>query len=205
MEKYYINKESGFTLPDAPCIVPHNAYEQLIHANTIISEAHTKASKIEGEAKELYERERVRGYTDGINHGKEEIAEQMLDLMAERITYLEKIESSVVDLVMEALNKVLDEIPPQERVVNTIKRAIVYVRNQHNVTLRVHPDNEIYARQALDSMQITSHSSIKVYTDKRLQLDSCLLETELGVIDATLSTQLQNIERALMKNLGTKV
>ncbi|MFI3271130.1 MAG: HrpE/YscL family type III secretion apparatus protein [Pseudomonadota bacterium] len=204
MEKYYINKDSGFTLPDTPCIVPHKAYVQLIHANNIISEAHTKARTIEDEAKDLYESQRVRGYTDGINQGKEEIAEQMLDLMAERITYLEKIESSVVELVMEALNKILDEMPPQERVVNTIKRAIVYVRNQHNVTLRVHPDNEVYARQALDSMQIASHSSIKLFSDKRLQFDACVLETELGVIDATLSTQLQNIERALMKNLGSK-
>ena len=43
---------------------------------------------------------------------------------------------------------------------------------------------------------MTSGSYLNVVADPRLKRDSCILESDLGVIDASLGTQLKALERA---------
>jgi type III secretion protein L len=42
---------------------------------------------------------------------------------------------------------------------------------------------------------------LDVQADSRLSANGCVLETEIGVVDATLETQLKAIEKALIRSM----
>ncbi len=206
MERYVILKNSEFTLPNAPCVLPHALYVNLVNAQDILTQARKKAHIIEEDAKILYEQERKKGYEQGLADSKETISEQMLGLISERLDYLEKMEISAVELVMATLTKLLDDIPPQEKVVSTVKKAIAYVRSQKKVIVRISPEDEIFVQNELKNIKKTYPiiEVLDICVDKGLQQGDCLLESELGIIDASLNKQLQNIERAFMKHVSPK-
>ncbi len=205
MEKFMV-KDASFNVPEGVGIVPHGVYTELVAANELMANAIKRAKIIEEQAQIRYEEEQARGYEEGIQEGKLIISEQIMDLVTERLNFLENIETSTVDLVMASLVKILDEMPPQERVLSAVKRAIAYVRNQKKVTLRISPEDDVYVQSALEQLKMAypSIDILDVYPDKRLKSGDCVLESELGVMDAGLKTQLQNIERAFMKNLSPK-
>ena len=68
------------------------------------------------------------------------------------------------------------------------------MRGEQKVTVRVSPADEPAVSKALAAM--TSGSYLNVVADPRLKRDSCILESDLGVIDASLETQLKALERA---------
>lgn len=45
--------------------------------------------------------------------------------------------------------------------------------------------------------------NVEVAADPRLNPGDCILETEIGVVDASLETQLQAIEQALQRRIKT--
>lgn len=207
MERFFvISREGGFQLPDGPCVLPAEQCAQLVAANALLRRAEEEAAAIREEARLAYEAERIRGYEDGMRDGKMEMAERMLDSMVESVNYLESMEVSSVDLVMSALGKLLEEIPERQRVVNMVKKALSYVRNQKKVVLRVCPQDAELVRQSMAEVLRSSPSvgMIDVFPDNRLTAGACVLESELGLIDAGLETQMGNIRRAFSKALSRR-
>ncbi|MBG3877543.1 HrpE/YscL family type III secretion apparatus protein, partial [Desulfovibrio oxamicus] len=73
------------------------------------------------------------------------------------------------------------------------------VRSQQRVVVRVAPADERAVTEALGAMLQSapgSASFLDVVADPRLERGACLLESELGVVDASLETQLKALENA---------
>ena len=80
------------------------------------------------------------------------------------------------------------------------------VRNQQHVTIRVAPADEKAVRAELASMLASvpgGTSFLDVVPDARLERGACLLESELGVVDASLETQLKALENALRSKIAS--
>ncbi len=127
----------------------------------------------------------------------------MLDSLTAGVDYLAGIESTMVDLVMNAVAKIIDGFGDEERVLGIIRKSLAYVRSQKRVTLRVCPeDGDIVPANlaSLESMYAVI-DLIDVVTDPRMQKGDCILESEMGVINAGLATQLEGIRRAFARKL----
>lgn len=108
-----------------------------------------------------------------------------------------------------------------ERIVHTEERAALYQRALRSVrsfargastlALRVSADDHAHARAALDSLKAlqTQGLHIEVSVDPSLRAGSCVFESEVGILDASLQTQLDGLraamDRAVRKALSSSL
>ena len=178
-------------------------YGLLVEANDLLAQARVKAEKMEQDAEEAYQKKREEGYQDGLEEGKMEHSEKMLETILSSVEFIEGIENTLVQVVSQAVRKIIGEMDDKERIVSLVKNALNTVRGQQKVTIRVAPADEPAVSQALAMMTAapSGTSFLTIVSDARLQRDSCILESELGVVDASLETQLKAIENAFQAKI----
>ena len=168
----------------------------------MLDAARERVADMERKAGEAYERRREEGYRDGVEEGRLEHAEKVMETVLSSVEYIEGIEATLVNVVAVAVRKVIGEIDENERIVRIVRNALVTVRNQQHVTIRVAPADEKAVREGLASMP-GGASFLDVVPDARLERGACLLESELGVVDASLETQLKALENALRSKIAS--
>lgn len=172
----------------------------LLHeAQDILEAARVRAAELEQAARQAYDRRVEEGYRDGLEQGRLEHAEKLLETIMSSVEFIEGIEATVVRVVTEAVRKVIGDLGDDERIVRIVRTALVAVRSQQRVVVRVAPADERAVTEALGAMLQSapgSASFLDVVADPRLDRGACLLESELGVVDASLETQLKALENA---------
>jgi type III secretion protein L len=176
-------------------------YAALVEAEAVIARAEAEAARIREQAQEEYAREKALGYREGLEQGKAEMSEQIVATLGQSNLYFSKIEDALIDVVMKAVRRVIGEFDDRERVERIVRQALELLRNQNQVRVKVAPARLDQLKERVDTL-LASFPRIQlldVQSDARLPVDGCLLETEFGVIDATVETQLRAIEKALIK------
>ena len=185
-------------------------YTRFVAAEELLVMARKEAEAIRQAAKEAYDAEKQRGYAEGLVEGKMEMAERMLDTISSGVDYLEGLEGTIVDLVMNAMSKVIDGFDDKTRVLGIVRKALGYVRSQKRVVLRISPEDADIVQAELATLlrDFPGVGILDVAPDPRLASGACILESELGLIDASLEVQLAGIRRAflgrLRQNAGDK-
>lgn len=172
---------------------------KLHEASDIVEAAKKRAEQILAEAQSDIERMRQQGYEEGREEGRLEHSEKLMETVLQSVEFIENIEATIVDVVNQAIRKVIGDIDDKERIVRIVRTALASVRNQQQVTVRVAPTDEGAVSEALSAMLTSvpgSPSFLNVVADSRLEPNSCILESELGVVDASLETQLKAFENA---------
>ena len=174
-------------------------------AAEIVAAAEAQAAQIREDAKVAYEEERKKGYDKGIADGKTEIAMQKLDLVDSSVAFMENVEEKMSDIVMKALKSCVAEIGDREMVIQIVRKTMAAViRTQRQVTLKVAPELVETVRARVSELTATfpTIETFDVVEDPRLKGSSCVLETEAGVADASVESQLAAIERSLKKHIA---
>lgn len=151
--------------------------------------------KAEGEVQDM----RRQGYEEGHEEGRLEYAEKMLETVLSSVEFIESIETRLVDVVSQTVRKIVGDMDDDTRIVRVVRQALQTVRQQQRVTLRVAVADEKPLAEALAPLlQATPGAAafLHLLPDPRLPRGSCLLESDMGVVDAGLETQLKALERA---------
>lgn len=186
---------SDYPTPEAGTkIVKAEEQAALLEASELIQAAQRQADRIREDAQRAYEERYRQGYEDGVEAGKMENAMKMMETVVASVEFIENIEKTVVSVVNQSVKKIIDSFDDEERIKGIVNTALNHVRGQQKVTVRVHPKDEPVIAKMLTLQTIGSY--ITVIADAHLQPDSCILESELGVIDASLKTQLTTLEAA---------
>ena len=176
-------------------------------AAEILAAAEADAARIREEAKAAFEEERKRGYEKGLQDGKMEIAMQKLDLVDKSVEFMESVEGKMADVVMKALRNCIAEIGDREMVVQIVRKTMAAViRTQRHVTLKVAPEMVETVRARVSELTTTfpTVETFDVVEDPRLKGPACVLETEAGVADASVESQLAAIEKSLARHISRK-
>ena len=201
-------KHRDFSVSAPDGVVTAGEAAAVREASEIIAAAEAEAAAVREDAKKAFEEELKRGYAKGIEDGKMEIAMQKLDLVDSSVAFMENVESKMVDVVMKALRSCVTEIGDKTMVVEIVKKTLgAVIRTQRQVTLKVAPDM-VDAVKAQVSSLCSTYSTIETFDvveDPRLKGAACILETEAGVADASVETQLAAIERSLKKHFSKEV
>lgn len=174
-------------------------------AAEILSAAEAEAAKILAEAKTAAEDERKRGYEKGLADGNMEIAMKKLDMVDSSVRFMENVENRMAEVVMKALRSCVDEIGDKEMVVQIVRKTLAAViRTQKQAVLRVAPEmlESVKARLSELRRDYPTLDSLEAFADERLSGTACVLETEAGVADASVETQLAAIERSLSRHVS---
>ncbi len=177
-------------------------------AEEIVAAAEAEAARIREEAKVAFEEEKKRGYEKGLADGKMEIAMQKLDLVDSSVKFMESVEGKMADIVMKALKSCVMEIGDNEMVIHIVRKTMnAVIRTQRQVTLKVAPEMVAVVKERVAALRADypTVETLDVVEDARLKGPACILETEAGVADASVDTQLAAIERSLKRHLtGSK-
>ena len=173
--------------------------ETLCRVADLLNEARQEAARVAESAQAAYQARWEAGYKDGVEAGKQEHAEKMMETVLASVDFIAKIENTVVDVVNQSIRKIIGDRDDETRIRRIVGTALNNVRGEQKVTVRVAPADEPTVRQALAAM--TSSAFLTIVADPRLTKDSCILESELGVIDASLATQLKALEHAFRAKL----
>lgn len=176
-------------------------------AAEIIAAAEADAERIRADAKVEFEIEKKRGYDKGLKDGKMEIAMLKLDQVDSSVAFMEGVEQKMADVVMTALRSFVAEIGDKELVVQIVRKTMnAVIRTQRQVVLKVAPELVEAVRGRIAEFRIAypTVESFDVVEDPRLKGAACVLETEAGVADASVETQLAAIEKSIKKHLSGK-
>ena len=198
-------KKGDFVLQSDRRVVKATDVATVRSAAEIVAAAEAQAAQIREDAKAAYEEERKKGYDKGIADGKTEIAMQKLDLVDSSVAFMENVEEKMSEIVMKALKSCVAEIGDREMVIRIVRKTMAAViRTQRQVTLKVSPElvENVRARVSELTATFPTIETFDVVEDPRLKGSACILETEAGVADASVESQIAAIERSLKKHIA---
>ncbi len=186
-------------LPPEARLVPAADYAAMIETEEVLAEARRQAAAIEAEARRAYEAEKARGYADGQAEAAAETAAQQLEVISRTVSWFEAVEGRMVEVVTAAVRKILGELDEGSLIQHVVHESMRTMRNQRQVTVRVAPDAvaEVQHRLTTIMADYAGVSFVEVTADARLRRGGCILESELGVVDASVDVQLEALSRAL--------
>ena len=201
-----VNKQD-FVLQSDRRLVKATDVATVCTAAEIIAAAEADAARIREEAKAAFEEEKKRGYEKGVADGKMEIAMLKLEQVDSSVAFMESVEQKMADVVMKALRSFVVEVGDKELVVQIVRKTMnAVIRTQRQVVLKVSPEmvETVRARIAEYRLAYPTVESFDVVEDSRLKGAACILETESGVADASVETQLAAIEKSLKRHVSGK-
>lgn len=190
-------------------LLKRSVFDQIEKANSILHQAREqarqiiqKAADIREEAIHYRESEKKKGYLEGFQKGQGEFTQKMIVAGQASEKVLKDAESQMIRMVMEIAEKVIGREVAEGAVIDVVKKAIQEASGDR-ITVRVHPDDVVVLQgKQSDLMSVLERTqSLSVKEDERLQRGGCVIETELGTVDAQLDLQLRSIRAAL--GLGT--
>ena len=194
-----------FTLTSDRRLVKASEVATVQSAAEIVAAAEAEAARIREEAKTAFEEEKKRGFETGLQDGKLEIAMQKLEQVDQSVAFMESVEGKMADIVMKALKSCVVEIGDREMVVNIVRKTMnAVIRTQRHVTLKVAPEMVSVVKERVSALRLDypTVETFDVVEDPRLKGPACILETEAGVADASVETQLAAIERSLKRHIA---
>ena len=176
-------------------------YAQYLEAKDIIESAEQKAAKIIEASKTAYEQEKQKGYDDGMAESKVDQTDHMLKVVSRTINYLAEVESALAEILMSGVKKIIGEFDQEELAVNLVRNALQHVRNEKQVTIRIPPSQFKMVKSKLNDIlaEYKGVGFIDLVADQRLSTGDCIMESEIGVVDASVDLQIAALQKRFEK------
>ncbi|MBI5730667.1 MAG: hypothetical protein HY963_05960 [Ignavibacteriales bacterium] len=155
------------------------------------------------EGQEKARRELEQDYSTKLFRKYEEVY-NILRQYDEHLLEQEKIfEKLVIETAYELSKKIIQREIEEKNIINeNIRLAINKIIGANEVKLRLHPQD--LEELSVDSKNIINDSSftkIKIEGDNRVEKGGCLIETEIGNVDARIATQLSELRMKLVESI----
>ena len=186
-------------------IIARKDYADAVEAHRVLEEARAEAEELVRTAREQYDTARDRGYADGSAQAQQELAERMLELVAGSVDYLGNAEKQLSRVVMACLRKILGAFPEEDLVIRAARAALEDLRNEPRATLRVHPSvaDAVRARKSEIMQGDSDVAYVEIVGDDRMEHGSACLESEAGIVDASIEVQIKALEKVFGQRLGS--
>ncbi len=173
-------------------------------AKKIIAEAQEKANTILSKAKKEAKEIKSKAYEEGKIEGLRKFEEKLLELLAENEREREQFERTLVLLAVKIAEKIIrtELETDRSKILPLVKETLESARvlSAKKLFIRVPPIYKEEVEQLVHS--ITTKDSkwekVVVISDPSLPTGGCRIESENGIIDASIETQI----KVLKRNLG---
>jgi type III secretion protein L len=183
--------------------ITKEAHEASLEAKQILTTAQEQAAQLLDDARREKEtalaESTERGYAAGLNQWNDALA----DAWKKREDFITQHEAELVKLAVAIAKKIIGrsiELNPGT-VLQTAKEVLRGVRSQRRVTIKVHPSDEDGLREQAGSLKMLGAEvgELVIVGNPSIEAGGCIVESDLGVIDAQIGTQLASIENALLR------
>lgn len=176
-----------------------------LEVERMIKEAEMKVAEIEHEA---YQKGYDAGREVGFKKGQGEVRrliDRLGTIVGKAIDIREDIiqasEKQMVEMILIIARKVIKDeiIERKEIVLNNIREALKRIKDRDRVDIRVNfADLELTTAHKDELIKMMeSLRKVNIFEDSRIDRGGVIIETDVGAIDARISTQLKEIEEAI--------
>jgi len=185
-----LGARAGQLLADAHAHAAGIAAAATERANLTIAEAETQAETLRVQACEA---------------GKRDAAEQWAETMSTRAIQshasVQKAKDRLAELVCLAAQRVVEVEDRQALYRRALRTVSQMVSDSKTLVLHIGTQDETYAREVVAAIaaEVGIEVPLEVRVDHRLVAGGCVLESDYGVVDASLGLQLDAVRRAIGK------
>ena len=170
-------------------------------AETLIEDAERNAAALVEEARRQVQGMIEIANADGAREGADQAQHMREEIAGLHTRMLKEVESEVVRAVMRVAGDLLTaELASREdAVVDVAATALQAAKTARDINLRACPrDAPILRKHKARLVSVlTRAKNLEIREDRRVKPGGVLIETESGVVDAQLETQLEELARAL--------
>ncbi len=163
-------------------------------------------TRAQAEAAAIKEAARQDGYRDGIKKAENDIAllrEKLSEFYKYKDEVFEKVSACILEISVEIAKKIIKKETQENSDVtlSIIKGAVEEINKTENkIILKVMAKDVEIIKEKLPEIfsDGTMEAQITVMADNNIKDGGVIIETSNGIIDATIETQLEIIEKALI-------
>jgi type III secretion protein L len=185
-------------------IIKHYDYFAYQEAKQIVADGNTRRLQIIDEAKLAFAEEQKRGYREGHEEAKLEQSSNMIEIISKTVDYFARVEAQMVDLVMDAVRRIISDYDNRERVIQVVKHSLALVRSQKNISIRVHTENyEMMSATVIELKDMYKNiEQIEIISDHLVPIDACIIESDIGKVEASMSGQIEALKKSFAQVFG---
>lgn len=184
-------------------VIPAKEFSTLIEAKEVLDKAREDSEKHLEETKKECEKLRKKAKEKGFEEGLEKFNEQMLYMDSQLKAIQHHLQQTILPIALKAAKRIvgkeLDTFP--ETIVDIVIQAIAPIAESHRVTIFVNKqDKEILDKNKPKLKEILQQAEIFNIQEKSdISPGGCVIQTEGGMINATIENQWRALERAFEK------
>ena len=188
-------------------VIRGEVYSASAKARELLQKAQKEAESILQKADEAAEKQRQNGYDTGYQEGLAQTTELLMKARLEQEQFLKNANRDLMDLAFKIAEKIIGkqlEIDP-DTIISIVKQAMQTVRQTKQLTIRVHPDDAKRLKANEEELQeaLGRQRFLDVVEDRKVQPGGCIIESEIGTVEAQLSTQLERLKKILLQPKAT--
>jgi type III secretion protein L len=190
----------------SPKVLKREVYEATRDARDVVTVARERARQIIEEAERQRDAIREQARQEGIEQGLTEW-NRILNQARQRSEELVKgWEDTMLRLSIRVAEKIVGEqlrLHP-DTIVEIVREVLKNIRPGKHLSIQVNQAEAPQVRARIDRLKeaLGSSSEIEIVASASVPPGGCVIESELGIIDARLETQLKCLEDALVRGVA---
>jgi type III secretion protein L len=193
-------RRAGDSAGAKPKVVKNQIISAQLEAARILEEAEDFAAEIRREAAAEAENLKAEATREGTENALTEFERNLIESREIREKVWRETEKDVLRLAVRLAERIVGrEIEKDDKtIIEIISTALQNARQQEKLTVRVNPKDLPTIEKETEKFSTGRIQFIDFVADPRVASTGCLIESEVGTIDARLETQLRVLERALL-------
>lgn len=169
-------------------------------AALLLEQARKQGAEIAASFQQELEQQKKLGMEQGLQEGRDAAVAHHLKTVLASLDYYERSRSQLVTLVISCLRRLIMDLPSEERIYQLVGEALDSFKQQTRLILQINPKDQESVEKAIAKLQprMPAGSTIEVRMHEELSLGACVLESPLGLVDASLESQLAILESSLL-------
>ena len=188
-------------------VIKRDELKDVFAAEEIISKSEELAAEIREKAEISYKQRYDEGFEKGQNDGKMEYSDKILELIMSQVDSLAELENDMAGVVVDSVKKIIGELPSNEQITRVVRKAINTVRGMKRLIVRVSADDEPAVREDLQMLLVSPDGSsgyIELVADATLHHGDCIMETSMGIVNASLDFQIDMLKQSINNRIQQK-
>ena len=184
-------------------IIPADQFNQLIEGKQIIDKAHEDAANLKVLSEEQAAEEKKKGYEAGYAEGLSQFNEHLMQFEQQVRKIHHDMQKAMIPLALKAAKKIVAEelkLHP-EAIINIVSQALSSVKQNHKIKIFVNKEDKALLEEHKAELKeiFEQLQSLSIQEKADVSPGGCMIETESGIINATIENQWKALESAFLK------
>ncbi|MGY3614221.1 type III secretion protein L [Bradyrhizobium sp. USDA 10063] len=184
-------------------VLPAASAQTIVDAEQLLTQARRDADALVDGARETVGMIETAAKEAALTAAQATIEQRLIGIAVASLRIMEQNQERIVDMGLQIARRVIDTVVPDDAAVQIALNSLRFTGHSSLVRLRVAPAHVETVRRRLNQLlsTATSRAVVELVSDPRVKDAGCILETDAGLVDATIESQLAAIEAGLRNSL----